>query len=314
MQSGRNGTSACRRSGPGRQTAEFSRNCSPMAIALAVSGRPPLLIDSETITIGSDPANSVVLTGDDRIKPRHAVIRRVAGRWLVESREGDSFQIGHLEPARLHWLSPGDVIRLVVNGPEITFQPPDEQPPAAASQFVPHPAIIPLTASPAPPPFRPAETIAPAPTHDSLFAPLTEPIEPPPVPRRQPAAERTPPSAVPHQRARRTKPPSDDSPVDKIIGKGGDDVDPYRIAEEPKPRSAPMLRRGEGHEGSGSASSESAFGWTIIWVLIGLGTLLIAAVIWFGGSAASGSDRRTASQVRPSIREGQWTSLPDLSG
>jgi hypothetical protein len=281
-----------------------------MAIALAVSGRPQLLIDSETITIGSDPANSVVLTGDDRIKPRHAVIRRVAGRWLVEAREGESFQVGSLEPARLHWLSPGDVIRLVPNGPEITFQPPDEKPPAAASQFSPVTATIPLPASPAPPPFRPSETIAPAPTHDPLFAPLTEPIEPPPVPRRQPAAERTPPAAAPPQRARRTKPPGGDSLADKIIREGGGDVDPYRIAEESKPRPAPMLRRGEGLDDGRSAPSESAFGWTIIWILVGLGALLIVAVIWFGGSAASGSDYRPASLhllvPRPS------TSLPLL--
>ena len=56
-----------------------------MAIALAISGKPLLEVDTELITIGSDPSGIVALTGDDRIKPRHAVIRRVAGRWLVRS-------------------------------------------------------------------------------------------------------------------------------------------------------------------------------------------------------------------------------------
>ncbi len=99
-----------------------------MSITLAISGKPPIEIDVEPITIGSDPAETVAFAGDPRVKLRHAVIRRVAGRWLVEVREAESIQVGSAAPARLHWLNPGDVIRLVDGGPEITFQPAGASP------------------------------------------------------------------------------------------------------------------------------------------------------------------------------------------
>jgi hypothetical protein len=95
-----------------------------MPITLAISGKPPFEVDAETITIGSDPAGTIALPGDARIKPRHAQIRRVAGRWLVEAREAESIQVGNEPPARVHWLSPGDVIHLGANGPDLVFQPP----------------------------------------------------------------------------------------------------------------------------------------------------------------------------------------------
>jgi hypothetical protein len=50
-----------------------------MPITLAISGKPPVEVDAESITIGSDPAGMIALPGDGRIKPRHALIRRVAG-------------------------------------------------------------------------------------------------------------------------------------------------------------------------------------------------------------------------------------------
>src|SRR5579872_2665851 len=93
-----------------------------MGIALAISGRPLLEVDAETISIGSDPASAIVLTGTG-IRPRHAVIRRAAGRWMVEAREAESIQVGSAPAARAHWLKPGDVIRLGEGAPEITFQP-----------------------------------------------------------------------------------------------------------------------------------------------------------------------------------------------
>jgi hypothetical protein len=94
-----------------------------MAIVLALPGRPPIEIESETITIGRESGSTVAFPGDDKISVHHAVIRKVAGRWLVEARESDFLQVGNAAPARVNWLSPGDVIRLAENGPEIIFQP-----------------------------------------------------------------------------------------------------------------------------------------------------------------------------------------------
>ncbi|MGE5192353.1 MAG: FHA domain-containing protein [Deltaproteobacteria bacterium] len=136
-----------------------------MSITLAISGQPPFVVDVETLTIGSDPAETIALTGDERVKPRHAVIRRVAGRWLVEAREGESIQVGNARPARVHWLSPGDVIRLTENGPEIAFQPPSARPASPAGPVPPAAKVTPAAAAPqvapashpqpAPPPLAP---------------------------------------------------------------------------------------------------------------------------------------------------------------
>ena len=73
------------------------------------------------------------------IQPRHAVIRRVAGRCAgsVEVREAETIQVGESEPARVHWLNAGDVIRLVENGPEITFQPSSAKPAAPPPSSIP---------------------------------------------------------------------------------------------------------------------------------------------------------------------------------
>ena len=73
-----------------------------MAIMLAISGRPPFAVDADTITIGTEPGSTIAFPGDERIKPRHAQIRRVVGRWMVEAREVESLQVGTAAPARVH--------------------------------------------------------------------------------------------------------------------------------------------------------------------------------------------------------------------
>ncbi len=97
-----------------------------MPIMLAITGRPAIEIDVENITIGSD-RNCTVAFDDSEVMPRHAVIRKIAGRWLIEVREAPAVFVsgpfGHAEPKRLHWLVPGDQIRLTESGPAITFEP-----------------------------------------------------------------------------------------------------------------------------------------------------------------------------------------------
>ena len=97
-----------------------------MPITLAIHGRPPITVGEDEISLGSDPSCQVSFTDIDEIKPNHAVIREIGGKWLIEAREADSLIVGNAKPARLHYLKPGDVIRLTENSPPVTFEPIDE--------------------------------------------------------------------------------------------------------------------------------------------------------------------------------------------
>jgi|GEM_PF-3319979 hypothetical protein len=93
-----------------------------MSVKLAVAGRPPLVLDDEYITLGSDPGCVVTFPDTPDVKSKHAVIHLVAGRWLIEVRQAESFLVGGKEAKQMHWLSPGDVIQLSENGPQLVFQ------------------------------------------------------------------------------------------------------------------------------------------------------------------------------------------------
>ena len=97
-----------------------------MPITLAIHGRPPITVGEEEISLGSDPNCLVSFTDVEEIKPNHAVIREIGGKWLIEAREADSLIVGDAKPARVHYLKPGDVIRLTENSPPVTFQPIDD--------------------------------------------------------------------------------------------------------------------------------------------------------------------------------------------
>lgn len=98
-------------------------------------------VDADPVLIGTDEDCQVRLPADGRVRPRHARVRRTAGRWLVESAGDWPVQVGDGPPGRLGWLRPGDVIRLSEAGPDLTFEPsalhrpspPAPAAPAAAS-------------------------------------------------------------------------------------------------------------------------------------------------------------------------------------
>lgn len=94
-----------------------------MPIKLAITGRPLVVLDETCITLGSAAGCSVTFDDLPEVRPKHAVIRSVAGRWLLEVRDAKSILIGGSEPKRLHWLAPGDVFRLSENAPLMTFEP-----------------------------------------------------------------------------------------------------------------------------------------------------------------------------------------------
>jgi hypothetical protein len=96
-----------------------------MPITLAIHGRPPITVGEEEISLGSDPNCLVSFTGVEEIKPHHAVIREIGGKWLIEARDADSLIVGNAKPGRVHYLKPGDVIHLTENSPPVTFQPAD---------------------------------------------------------------------------------------------------------------------------------------------------------------------------------------------
>ena len=108
-----------------------------MPITLAVHGRSPITVGDDEISLGSDPGCQVSFADIEEIKPNHAVIREIGGKWLIEAREAESLIVGDAKPARVHYLKPGDVIRLTENSPPVTFQPVDDILPVAIDPDVP---------------------------------------------------------------------------------------------------------------------------------------------------------------------------------
>lgn len=94
-----------------------------MSLRLEIDGRAVIEFEDDTVTLGTDPINTVPLPPCEGLAEKHAVIRKVAGRWMVEVREAEGIRIADSPPTRMHWLSKGDVIRLTENGPEICFEP-----------------------------------------------------------------------------------------------------------------------------------------------------------------------------------------------
>ena len=93
-----------------------------MPIRLKIDGKIVEFAD-DSVMLGSDPTCNVALHETNDLAARHAVIRKIAGRWIVEVREGSFIQVGDEPKSRMQWLSKGDVIRLTDDGPEITFEP-----------------------------------------------------------------------------------------------------------------------------------------------------------------------------------------------
>jgi len=93
-----------------------------MSVLLTIDGqmfRP----ETEVISIGRGPANQVSLPNDARLAAEQAVLRNVAGRWIVESRDGGLIRVGNGRPTQFAWLNPGDVIHLTDAGPAMVFTP-----------------------------------------------------------------------------------------------------------------------------------------------------------------------------------------------
>lgn len=94
-----------------------------MSIRIEIDGQAVVELEEENIVLGTDPACTIPLPAGNGLAPKHAVIRKIAGRWIVEVRGGDSIRVGDGEPTRMHWLNPGDLIHLTDAGPTVEFEP-----------------------------------------------------------------------------------------------------------------------------------------------------------------------------------------------
>src|SRR4051812_7223583 len=97
----------------------------PISIQLPDGSRTTL--EGDSFTLGIDPECQIVLPIVPGLERKHAEIKRIANRWLVQSL-GDWFiQVGQSAPAHKCWLQPGDKIHLTPNGPEVLFDTPPKQ-------------------------------------------------------------------------------------------------------------------------------------------------------------------------------------------
>lgn len=81
-------------------------------------------LTGSAITIGSKPGCHLVIENDRRIRDIHVTLRRIGDRWLAESTIPPQVSVDDLGPALWHWIqTPGQVLHLTPNGPDIVFQP-----------------------------------------------------------------------------------------------------------------------------------------------------------------------------------------------
>lgn len=149
-----------------------------MSMRLEIDGQAVIEFEEENIVLGSDPACTVPFPATAGLAPKHAVIRKIAGRWIVEVRGGDSIQVGDAEPTRMHWLSPGDIIRLTDSGPTVQFEPPQRATKPAGRRSS---AEIPVQPKPAA--RRSSAEIPVQPKHSTRRSSAEIPVEPKPTTR-----------------------------------------------------------------------------------------------------------------------------------
>jgi len=84
-------------------------------------------VEKSFIVIGSDPDCDIIFSEVSGLRGQHAIIRKVANRWLVESQGDWAIQVESMEPAKMCWVSPGNRIRLSPDGPRLVFEPSSDQ-------------------------------------------------------------------------------------------------------------------------------------------------------------------------------------------
>lgn len=93
-----------------------------MAISFQDSSGTTVRFDGDIVSIGRDSSCDFSMPHEQRLQPRHAILRKMAGRWLVETAGEWNVQVGSGPAGRKCWVKPNDVIHLTEAGPDLVFQ------------------------------------------------------------------------------------------------------------------------------------------------------------------------------------------------
>jgi hypothetical protein len=99
-----------------------------MSIKVSIAGRAPLELEHECITLGSDPSCTVPLADVPGMKPTHAEIRLIDGKWIIEAKEAEALYVGGHLAKKAHWINSGDVICFSKDGLAVTLDLLEDKP------------------------------------------------------------------------------------------------------------------------------------------------------------------------------------------
>jgi WD40 repeat protein len=91
-----------------------------MAITIELPSGQRVSVSKDIAVVGSDVLCDVRLAG---LEPRHARIRKLASRWLIESLGAWTIQVRNGDTSRMAWLRSEDLITLTPGGVRIIFEP-----------------------------------------------------------------------------------------------------------------------------------------------------------------------------------------------
>lgn len=118
-----------------------------MSITIGLTSGERVVVDKDIALIGLDDHCDIQPPGPGGLNARHARIKKIGGRWLIESLGDWPLQIDGEAPTRASWLRPGDVVQLAPYGPSIIFEPlPPSRSVAPASRGL-APASRPIVAA-----------------------------------------------------------------------------------------------------------------------------------------------------------------------
>ena len=200
-----------------------------MSITIRLPSGERRASSQERILIGRGARCPICIPDAGHLQDEHALLRKIADRWLVESRGNWLIRVGDAAPAKYGWLKTGDVIRLSQFGPDLVFEPAHEdvvlaglESPEEAASWHPMPPPLPSRGranSATPPPLpdqrthRPSPPPIPAGSVPIRSESPTNPGQPgpplptpPPLPD-QPAPNRPAPPPLPPRPANHLTPP-----------------------------------------------------------------------------------------------------------
>ena len=159
-------------------------------------------IDQDSVLIGRGARCAICVPEAGHLQEEHARLRKIADRWMVESRGDWLIRVGNDAPARFGWLKTGDTIRLSKGGPELVFEPAHED--VVLSGLEAPGDGEPEVTTPQPVPVQTATTPAMPPLSPDCEVPSASP---PPLPNGTTPAHPTPPPLPPRAATHVMPPP-----------------------------------------------------------------------------------------------------------